>query len=105
MRLVVGGHQPPLCATQITAQGFTFLLAGYETTANALAFTTYLLAHNPDKEAKMIEEIDAFGRDVTPGYDDLVKVRTAWHRLMCILQLPRGLAPCRHILLFHRAGR
>ena len=51
------------------------MVAGYETTANALAFTTYLLAHNPDKEAKMIAEIDAFGRDTVPGYDDLVEVR------------------------------
>ena len=25
----------------------------------------------------MIEEIDAFGRDTTPNYDDLVKVRLA----------------------------
>ena len=62
------------CTVQITSQAFTFLLAGYETTANALAFATYLLALNPDKEAKMCEEIDAFGRDSMPGYDDLVKV-------------------------------
>ncbi len=76
---------------QIIAQGFTFLLAGYETTANALAFTTYLLAANPDKEAVMIEEIDAFGRDATPGYDDLVKVRV-WRQtaLMCAQQLLRA---------------
>ena len=65
-----------LRCVQITAQAFTFLLAGYETTANALAFATYLLALNPNKEAKMIEEIDAFGRDATPDYDDLPKVRT-----------------------------
>ena len=65
-------HLPP--AAQICAQAFTFLLAGYETTANALAFTTYLLACNPDKEAKMLQEIDAFGRDAAPGYDDLAKV-------------------------------
>ena len=67
--------QQALCYAQITAQAFTFLLAGYETTANALAFATYLLALNPDKEAAMIDEIDAFGRDAMPGYDDLVKVQ------------------------------
>ena len=72
------------CAAQITAQAFTFLLAGYETTANALAFATYLLAANPDKEAKMCEEIDAFGRDATPGYDDLVKVRADRFPVACM---------------------
>lgn len=33
---------PPLCA-------------GYETTANTLAFTTYCLATNPDKAAKLMQ--------------------------------------------------
>ena len=28
---------------------------GYETTANTLAFTTYSLAANPDKAAKLVE--------------------------------------------------
>ncbi|CAL8464544.1 g4079 [Coccomyxa elongata] len=44
--------------TEIIAQAFIFLLAGYETTANTLAFTTYALASNPDKVAKLVEEID-----------------------------------------------
>lgn len=30
-------------------------LAGYETTANTLAFTTYCLATNPDKAAKLMQ--------------------------------------------------
>ena len=29
--------------------------AGYETTANTLAFTTYCLATNPDKAAKLMQ--------------------------------------------------
>jgi hypothetical protein len=56
-----------------------------------------LLAANPDKEAKMVEEIDAFGRDATPGYDDLVKVSDrcssclgrSWLGLTSSLALPR----------------
>ena len=59
---------------QIAAQAFVFLLAGYETTANALAFATYLLAINPKKEEAMVAEIDAFGAGLTPTYDDLQKV-------------------------------
>ena len=37
------------------AQAFTFLLAGYETTASGLAFTAYCLAANPEKMAKLSE--------------------------------------------------
>ena len=61
---------------QIASQAFTFLLAGYETTANALAFTTYLLESKPDKEAAMVAEIDAFGRDRVANYDDLPAVNS-----------------------------
>ncbi len=43
----------------------------YETTANALSFTIYLLSNNKAKEAKMLEEIDRFGRDRKPTYADL----------------------------------
>lgn len=54
-----------------TNQSTTFLTAGYETTANNLAFTIYCLATNPDKEAKLLAEIDAFGRDRTPTAEDM----------------------------------
>eukprot|EP00887_Chlorella_sp_A99_P004737 scaffold4.g4737.t1 len=47
------------------------LLAGYETTANALAFCIALLAQSPDKEARLAEEIEAFGRAHAPGATDL----------------------------------
>ena len=57
-------------AVGIAVQAFTSLLAGYETTANALAFTLYCLSANRDKEASLLREIDAFG-DSTPSYDDL----------------------------------
>ena len=41
----------------------TFLLAGYETTSNLLAFTSYLLAMNPDKQDKLIQEINDYYQD------------------------------------------
>ena len=36
-----------------------FLIAGRDTTANALSWTLYELAQHPEAEQKMIEEIDA----------------------------------------------
>ncbi|XP_071819539.1 cytochrome P450 3A24-like [Apostichopus japonicus] len=42
----------------ITANTFTFFMAGYETTTTTLGFISYLLATNPDKQEKLIEEVD-----------------------------------------------
>eukprot|EP01113_Clastostelium_recurvatum_P026593 TRINITY_DN3191_c1_g1_i2.p1 TRINITY_DN3191_c1_g1~~TRINITY_DN3191_c1_g1_i2.p1 ORF type:complete len:569 (-),score=92.10 TRINITY_DN3191_c1_g1_i2:56-1762(-) len=42
---------------EIAAQCETFLLAGHETTATALAFTVYLLSRHPEVEQRMVEEI------------------------------------------------
>ncbi|HEX8635792.1 MAG TPA: cytochrome P450 [Pyrinomonadaceae bacterium] len=44
---------------QLRDEALTIFLAGHETTANALAWTWYLLAQNPDAEAKLHAELDA----------------------------------------------
>jgi cytochrome P450 len=54
---------------QVRDESMTLFLAGHETTANALAWTLYLLARNPDARARLEAEVDALGR--TPTYDDL----------------------------------
>ncbi|KAL4448125.1 hypothetical protein ABPG75_005344 [Micractinium tetrahymenae] len=46
----------------VSAQASTFIGAGYETTANVLSYAVYLLASNPEKEAKLLAEIDAHER-------------------------------------------
>lgn len=69
----VKGTETRLDDLQIAGQVDIFLMAGYETTANGLAFTVYLLATNPDKERRMLEEIDAFGRDREVTHADLEK--------------------------------
>jgi cytochrome P450 len=43
---------------QVRDEAITLLLAGHETTANALNWTWMLLAQNPDKEALLHEELD-----------------------------------------------
>ena len=45
---------------EIVAHAATFMLAGYETTANTLAYTSYLLALNPDIQEKLQSEIDSY---------------------------------------------
>ncbi len=49
--------------------------AAYETTANSLAFTLYMLARpeNKSKVERLTAEIDAFGRNKVPTFEDLDK--------------------------------
>ena len=49
-----------LTDSEITRYSITFMLAGYETTANALSYASYLLALNPDIQERLQEEIDKF---------------------------------------------
>lgn len=45
---------------EIVGQAFVFLLAGFETSRNTLAFTCYLLALHPESQSKVQEEVDTF---------------------------------------------
>ena len=40
------------------AQGFVFLVAGYETTSTSLAFLAHELSRHPDIQEKLQQEID-----------------------------------------------
>ena len=48
------------------------ILAGYETTANTLAFAIYNLAKSPDKVARLCAEVDAHPGN--PDYQSLDKL-------------------------------
>lgn len=56
-------------------QVITIFLAGYETVANALVWTWYLLSENPECERRFHEEIDRELQGRLPGYDDLARLR------------------------------
>ena len=43
---------------EVRDEAITILLAGHETTANALTWTLYLLSQNPDAESKLHAELD-----------------------------------------------
>ena len=49
-------HSPKEAATLALSNAFTFLVAGHETTANALAWTLYLLSEQPQAQAWAAEE-------------------------------------------------
>lgn len=61
----------PLPLRRVRDEVTTFMLAGHETTANALAWMWYLLALNPDARARMLEEVDTVLADRRPTVEDI----------------------------------
>ena len=56
-------------------QVITIFLAGYETVANALSWTWYLLSQNPEGERRFHDEIDRELQGRLPTYDDVPRLR------------------------------
>jgi len=60
---------------QLRDEVLTIFLAGYETVANALTWTWYLLSQNPEAEARLHAEIDAvLGRERLPTLADIPRL-------------------------------
>ena len=59
---------------QIRDEALTILLAGHETTANAIAWTFYLLGRHPQIEARLHAHLDAVLGDRDPTLEDLPKL-------------------------------
>jgi cytochrome P450 family 13 len=47
-----------LHSDEVISNVFLFMIAGYETTSTALAYSTYVLATIPEVQDKLVEEID-----------------------------------------------
>ncbi len=60
---------------QIRDEIFTMFLAGHETTANALAWSFYLLSKHPDVERKLHEELDQVLGGKIPAEENLPDLR------------------------------
>lgn len=59
---------------QLKDELLTLVLAGHETTANALSFTFHLLSHHPEIEKKLLEEVRRVLGERTPELSDLPKM-------------------------------
>src|SRR5829696_1247761 len=59
---------------RIRDEALTFMLAGHETTANAMSWLFYLTSLNPDARDRMLAEIDDALGDRRPTADDLSRL-------------------------------
>jgi cytochrome P450 len=68
------GDHKGMTDRQAEDEAVTLLLAGYETIANALVWTMYLLARYPEVQTKMSKDIAHVLGGRPPGVDDLPKL-------------------------------
>jgi cytochrome P450 len=69
-----GGDGRTLDAQQIRDQVLTLFLAGFETVANALAWTWMLLGQNPEAEARLHSELDVVLSGRLPTLEDIPRL-------------------------------
>ncbi|HEX9160719.1 MAG TPA: cytochrome P450 [Thermoanaerobaculia bacterium] len=69
------GDSSGMTDKQVRDEALTLFLAGHETTANALAWTWYLLAQNPEVERELHGEIDTVLGDRPPDPSDYPRLR------------------------------
>ena len=62
---------------QVRDEVMTIFIAGHETTANALAWTFYLLSQYPDVERKLHDEIDSVLESINTNGHAVAKIPTA----------------------------
>ncbi len=70
-----GPPKRKLTRDEIITQGVLFFIAGYETTAQAIAFLVYNLALNPEYQEKLKEEIDSVIGDKPVDYEALSELK------------------------------
>ena len=75
MMLAASPDQSPASEQSLRDQVITIFLAGYETVANALSWTWYLLSQNPEAERRFHNEIDREVQGRLPTFDDVPRLR------------------------------
>jgi cytochrome P450 len=75
LMLAASPDRSPASEQSLRDQVITIFLAGYETVANALSWTWYLLSQNPACEARFHAEIDLQLDRRLPTYDDIPRLR------------------------------
>ncbi len=75
MMLAASPEQSPASEQSLRDQVITIFLAGYETVANALSWTWYLLSQNPECERRFHDEIDHELQGRLPTFDDVPRLR------------------------------
>ena len=69
------GDRTGMTDEQLRDEVMTLFLAGHETTANALAWTWYLLSQNPEAEARLHAELEEALSGRPPTAEDLPRLR------------------------------
>ncbi len=69
------GDHSRMSDEQLRDEVLTIFLAGYETVANALTWTWWLLGQNPEAEMRMHAEIDAVLKGRAPTLEDLPRLQ------------------------------
>ena len=67
--------EPAMSDRQVRDETVTLLLAGHETTGNALTWTWYLLSENPEVEAELYREVDALAEDGPVTTEDVKQLQ------------------------------
>jgi cytochrome P450 len=75
---------------QVRDEAMTLFLAGHETTANAMAWTWYLLAQHPEVESRLVAELQTVLGGRPPTVDDLPRLR---YTEMVVTEAMRVLPP------------
>jgi len=70
----VDGDGNQMTDEQLRDEAMTLLLAGHETTANAMAWTCYLLSQNPEAAERLHAEVDTVLAGRAPTSDDVAQL-------------------------------
>ena len=82
-----GEGGPRMTDQQLRDEAMTMILAGHETTANALSWSLYLLAQNPHEYDRMLAEVDQVLEGRPPTLADLPALKQTHNVFMEALRL------------------